>query len=110
MVSDGSWLAPSSWFRSSTTKGVSMKTISEVRAWGVSGFLALSSIVALFALAGILLFRGIRLAEVNSNGAAWMIVGSSLIIVVAAVCMNGFFVVQPNESRVLTFVGRYVGS
>ena len=87
-----------------------MKTITEVRAWGVSGFVALISVVALTVLAAILMVRGIHLVEVDPVSGGWTIGGAALVIVVAAVCMNGFFVVQPNESRVLTFFGRYVGS
>jgi regulator of protease activity HflC (stomatin/prohibitin superfamily) len=87
-----------------------MKTISEVRAWGVSGFLALISVAALFVLAAVLVIRGARLVQVDEVSAGWSIVIGALIILIASVCCNGFFVVQPNESRVLTFFGRYVGS
>lgn len=58
------------------------------------------------------------------GGSIWMIVRSAqadapslsgvilwaLVLIVAAICLGGFFVVEPNEAKVLTLFGRYWGT
>jgi regulator of protease activity HflC (stomatin/prohibitin superfamily) len=84
--------------------------MSEVRAWHTSGFAALFSFVVMYGLGVLLLVRAVRIEQAHGEGAGWLIAGSALLLVIASICMAGFFVVQPNESRVLIFLGRYVGS
>lgn len=40
----------------------------------------------------------------------WGVVGWSVVLLVAAICFGGFFVVEPNEAKVLTLFGTYWGT
>lgn len=73
-----------------------MRPISEKRAWRVNGFLMLLADVILL-IAGILLV-------------AWGNPLGVFLFVVIALTVTGFVIVHPNESRVLTFLGRYTGT
>ena len=81
-----------------------MGTIQELRGWRMSGFLGLFLFLALVVLEG-LLVRDMVLSEELSL--LWAVLGVFLLILIVP---GGFFVVQPNEARVLVFLGRYVGS
>lgn len=90
-----------------------MASIREHRGLTLNGFLAL---VLFFGLAG---YAGYVVYQVSTTAAAlvrppaevftplWQVgvIGLGLLI-----SLGGFFVVQPNEARVLVFFGRYVGS
>ncbi len=81
-----------------------METIKETKAWKISGFLALLLQLLYVYLAFILFRSGVSERELATI--LWAIVPTVLFFL----AMGGFFVVQPNEARVLTFFGRYVGS
>lgn len=81
-----------------------MESIRESRAWRMSGFLGLFFFLALVVLE-VMLLKGMVLSEDLS-----MLWGVVLVFLVILVTPGGFFVVQPNEARVLVFFGRYVGS
>jgi regulator of protease activity HflC (stomatin/prohibitin superfamily) len=73
-------------------------------AWAISGLPALVAVVAVNAVATALIVVG-----AVDHSSPPMIVGVVL-VVLAGPLFGGFFVVQPNESRVLVLFGRYVGT
>jgi regulator of protease activity HflC (stomatin/prohibitin superfamily) len=73
-------------------------------AWTISGLPAAVGVVAASALAVALLVVG-----ASSHTSPLTIVGVVL-LVLASPLFGGLFVVQPNEARVLTLFGRYVGT
>ncbi len=92
-----------------------MATIREHRALTINGFLAL---LLFFAAAGYAGWVGLGVAQsvAAHNGPAagdltplWQVgvIGLGLGLLIS---LGGFFVVQPNEARVLVFFGRYAGS
>ncbi len=71
---------------------------------GINGFLMLFLLLAAVAGGVYAMLRAIQ----EDNGlrvVLWV-----LLVIVAAVCLGGLFVVNPNEARVLTVFGRYTGS
>lgn len=86
-----------------------MEGIRERRAFRLNGFLAVLLVIGLFVWGGFNFYDFIRAALEQRypwDKLAWA-VGSWLL---AFLSFSGFFVVQPNESRVLVFLGRYTGS
>jgi regulator of protease activity HflC (stomatin/prohibitin superfamily) len=81
-----------------------LDNIHEFKAWRISGFVALFTLFALIVVE-FLMIRGMALSYDTSN--LWLVVA---LFVVALLSLGGFFVVQPNESRVLVFFGRYIGT
>jgi regulator of protease activity HflC (stomatin/prohibitin superfamily) len=81
-----------------------MAEIKEFKAWRVNGFLMLllTVVVILFT---VILVRDMILAE--DVTLLWMVV---VLFVLIALGLSGFFVVHPNEARVIVFFGRYVGT
>lgn len=69
-----------------------------------SGYLALLVLPALAGVATWLLIDAIKTAEPIQAG----IYG--LLLLVILICLNGFFMVQPNQAKVLQLFGTYVGS
>ncbi|NUL83546.1 MAG: SPFH domain-containing protein [Armatimonadetes bacterium] len=77
-----------------------------------SGAMMLTLTLALFVISGYGIYYGIRVVHetnVAQPGALYIIL-SSLIITIASIMCGGFFVVEPNGSKVLLLFGRYVGS
>ncbi len=69
-----------------------------------------SGYLALVVLPGLLLLNAWMLVNaINAENVVWTIV-LLLVLVVLVVCLRGFFMVQPNQSKVLTLFGSYVGS
>ena len=81
-----------------------MDAIREFQARKVNGFLALLVIILLWAAAAWLLVDIVRTDE---PVLLWIDVP---LFLVASILLAGFYVVQPNEARVLVFFGRYIGS
>ena len=82
-----------------------MIKVSEFRAWKVNGFAGLALFLALAAVAAWTFANA-----VTADDPTWL-AGTFGAAVLATVVCFGFFVVQPNDSRVLIFLGgRYVGS
>ena len=81
-----------------------MEAIRESRSWRVNGFAAVAVEIVLLVVAW-LLIRGII-----ADHEALLIILFIVMILAFGLCIGGFFVVQPNEGRVLVFFGRYVGS
>lgn len=86
-----------------------MEGIRERRAFRLNGLLAVLLVIGLFVWGGFNFYDFIRAALEGRypwDKLAWA-VGSWLL---GFLSFSGFFVVQPNESRVLVFLGRYTGS
>ncbi len=81
-----------------------MAEIKEFKAWRVNGFLMLLLTIAVI-LFTVILVRDMILAE--DVTLLWMVV---VLFVLIALALSGFFVVHPNEARVIVFFGRYVGT
>ena len=81
-----------------------MQNIQEFKAWKLNGFVLLFIylvIVVMFFVQFVVMIRDEDVMRL------WAVIPLLLASVLVA---PGFFVVQPNESRVLVFFGRYVGS
>ena len=74
----------------------------QVPAWVIPGLPTMVGVVGAMAL-------GIVLAATAGNNGGLIFV-AIIVIVVAGFAYGGFFVVQPNEARVLILFGRYIGS
>ena len=81
-----------------------MDKIEEKQANKTNGFLMLFVLLILIALE-IYLFIGIVVTQ--NTKILWVFIPLILIIIVG---LSGFIVVQPNESRVLIFFGKYIGT
>lgn len=69
----------------------------------VPGFLALF-------LALVLLAAGITCFAMNDGQSALLVVAGVVCLVVSFFLLKGIMIIQPNQSRVCTFFGRYIGS
>ena len=78
--------------------------IKEIQRNCASGYLALVVLPALFIANGWMFYEGVKAESV------YLIVFAVLIAIVLLVCFMGFFMVHPNQARVLTLFGTYVGS
>ena len=67
----------------------------------------LAVLVILFLAAGAAVWMTVRAGHVG-NGA--MAGGSAVLLTFILICFAGLFVVNPNEARVVTLFGRYVGT
>jgi len=82
----------------------SKNMIKEIQQKYASGYLALVIFPGLLILDGWLFFNALKVMNV------YLILGSVLAAIVLLVCLAGFFMVHPNQARVLTLFGTYVGS
>ena len=69
-----------------------------------NGFVALLVLLAVAALSGSRLLSAVR-AGAPLGGILWIVLG-----VLAFICLSGLFVVNPNDARVLTLFGKYIGT
>jgi len=81
-----------------------MKTVTEKNAVKSSGFLAF---LLSFILLAVIVYLFYYMVETNTISLLWLIVP---LILIWAISMNGFIVVQPNDSRVLIVFGSYNGN
>jgi regulator of protease activity HflC (stomatin/prohibitin superfamily) len=80
----------------------------EQRVSALSGWLLLFVNLALFVLAGWLIFTGA--AADKHGGGVWPTLGGVALFLVAFVPAGGFFTLQPNEAAVLILFGSYKGT
>ena len=80
------------------------KMIKEIQRKYASGYLALFVLPVLFLGNAWMFVRAIQSQTIS------LIVFSVLVAIVLLVCCAGFFMVHPNQARVLTLFGTYVGS
>ncbi len=78
--------------------------IREIQHRATNGLLALLLLLALGGFGFVTVLRGAATSNVP------LAIGGVLIFGVAALCLGGLFVVNPNEGRVLTLFGKYVGT
>ncbi|MDH3902822.1 MAG: SPFH domain-containing protein, partial [Xanthomonadales bacterium] len=78
--------------------------IKEIRKTYASGYLALIVLPILFVANGYMFVRALQSMAIS------LLLVSVLIAIVLLVCFAGFFMVHPNQARVLTLFGTYVGS
>jgi regulator of protease activity HflC (stomatin/prohibitin superfamily) len=78
------------------------------RAFRISGFLVLFLWLGFVAADVWLLVQGIQ--SVDDNGPATLLAYAAVGAVLAALVAPGFVAVQPNEARVLVFLGNYLGT
>lgn len=81
-----------------------MKAVTEKPAKKINGFIILFLFIALWVLNIYLLIQGIKTEETSI---LWIFIPLTLILFIL---MGGFFIVQPNDSRVLIFFGKYIGT
>ncbi len=81
-----------------------METITEKSANKINGFLILFLVIALLAFNVFLLVTGIRTDNISI---LWYFVPLMLLFFIS---LGGFTIVQPNESKVLVFFGKYIGT
>lgn len=81
-----------------------MKTVTEKNARRIGGFGALFLWIAALVVNIYLIYYGITNEDAST---LWIIIP---IFVLLALMMNSFFIVQPNEARVLVLFGKYSGS
>ena len=78
--------------------------IREIHHRATNGLLALLLLLAFGGFGLLLVVQGAGTSSVV------LAIGGVLIVGIAAVCLGGLFVVNPNEGRVLTLFGKYVGT
>lgn len=80
--------------------------MNEKKAWYVSGYMALLfSVVA--AAGGIFL----TISEASKDSGSGVIIGvGAFLILLSVICLSSLTIVQPNEAKVVTFFGTYMGS
>lgn len=78
--------------------------IRESQPRATNGLLALLIFLALGAFGFLTILRGAAMDR------PLLAVGGALLLVFTVICLGGLFIVNPNEARVLTLFGNYVGS
>jgi regulator of protease activity HflC (stomatin/prohibitin superfamily) len=81
-----------------------MQPISEIRAWRFQGF-AMAAVGFILIIIELLFFRA--MAMERDFMYLWYIIPAMLLI---AAIPSGFFIVHPNEAKVLVLFGKYMGS
>ena len=81
-----------------------MEGIAEKSAKKLNGFFVLFSVLILLVLDVYLLVNGIQNENVN---VLWIFIPLTFLL---ALSMNGFTIIQPNDSRVLILFGKYIGT
>jgi hypothetical protein len=75
----------------------------------ISGWVMLPTLLVIVGLSVWQVAVGAMLTDAG-DPAPFRIIASLLVGLIAALCLAGFFVVNPNEARVLTLFGKYAGS
>lgn len=81
-----------------------MKTVTETKGKHISGYFALAIFFCALFLNVFLIYK---MASREDISPLWIEI---ILFVGTSISLGGFFVVKPNESRVLTLFGKYVGS
>jgi regulator of protease activity HflC (stomatin/prohibitin superfamily) len=81
-----------------------MESISEKNAWKINGFVGALIWLVIAAIAAWIV---VEMEHTRENTLLWVLIP---MLLVWGMLPGGFLVVQPNESRVLIFFGRYIGS
>jgi len=78
--------------------------MTEKKAWKINGFIAIFIIFALLAVTVFDFISGVKNREVFD------IIMAVIFLLLALILMTGIQIVQPNQAKVLTFFGSYLGS
>ena len=81
-----------------------MQTVTETKAWRMSGYVSLFLLLVFIAIDVYVLRAGIL---TENTAVLWFFCPFTVFIVLV---LTGFVVVQPNEARVLVLFGKYIGS
>jgi len=81
-----------------------MEKITEIPAHKQNGFLILLLFFILLILGVYLFYLGIV------TGSVFNLISASVLVVISCILPAGFTIVQPNDSRVLIFFGKYIGT
>jgi len=66
--------------------------------------------VALIVILGLAVLAGARLLGAAQDGAPARAIAWIVLLALALICLPGLFVVNPNDARVLTLFGKYIGT
>ena len=80
----------------------------EYSGWKINGFVALIIFFVVLGLSIYMIVAGANCEDAPQN--VIMIVGGIVLLLLALIACKGFMLLEPNEARVLTFFGKYVGS
>ncbi len=86
-----------------------MSHIREIRAWTING-LAMATITAVLLTVSVLLVVYSTSIEDNKLLYPTIFAIGSMLLLLAGLLTLGFFVIQPNQAKVLVLFGRYLGS
>ena len=75
----------------------------------LNGFLMFFLVMAMYAGSVWTLIKGISAFDNGQSAALWF-VASSLLFIMAVTASCGFSMLEPNEAKVMTFFGKYVGT
>lgn len=75
----------------------------------LNGFLMFFLVMAMYAGSAWTLIKGISAFDNGQSAALWF-VASSLLFIMAVTASCGFSMLEPNEAKVMTFFGKYVGT
>lgn len=81
----------------------------EFRGGSLNGFLMIVIALCLWAVTVFCFVKGIIAAETEEPCAIWF-VGAVVLLFCAILCSCGFSMLEPNEAKVMTFFGKYVGT
>jgi len=81
------------------------EVIKEIRLNGVSGYPVLVVLPVLLFIAGWAFYSAVSVESI-----LWLLVSAFFFITILLLTVTGFFMVHPNQARVLTLFGTYVGS
>ena len=81
----------------------------EFKGGSMNGFLMCAIDIVLYVATVYSLVQGIIAADTGKPCAVWFI-GSLLLFITAIICSCGFSMLEPNEAKVMTFFGKYVGT
>ncbi len=76
-------------------------------AW--NGFLMFFLNIAMYALSGWTFVEGIMASDADESCAVWFVL-SCILFIAAITASCGFSMLEPNEAKVMTFFGKYVGT
>ena len=79
----------------------------EYTGWKINGFVALIIILAAMAAGIVMIIEG---AEASVIPGVILVVSGIVVLLLALISCKGFLLLEPNEARILTFFGKYVGS
>lgn len=81
----------------------------EFKGGSLNGFLMIAIAILLWCATVFSVVKGIVKADAGESCTWWFVLGG-LLFLIAVICSCGFSLLEPNEAKVMTFFGRYVGT